>query len=391
MFIQAMPGVEAVKWSQVVEGRTRLTVPYESLGVREPPTTPVFFNPAASVNRDVSVAVTEATDGRSFCDSLCGVGARGVRIAREVRRRVTVELVDFNQLALRAARRNALLNGVEERCRITRSEANSFLYSRFRRGEKFDYVDVDPFGTPVPYFMGAVSATSDGGLVSFTATDTAVLCGVHRAVARRRYMAEPMNNHFCHETALRILFNSCRRFAASLDIGVEPVAAHSTRHYLRIFCRVRVGPSLADRLSSGEGHVAWCPACGRTSVSGGVESRCAECGSAQRSAGPLWVGEMADLNVVRRAADFARRRGMKAALTILERLASSAGLPPFGYSVEEACSRAGVSSVSETSVVGRLREVGFRAERQPFEERGIKTDAPYGEVLRAVKQLSAGR
>lgn len=377
-----------MKWSEIVEGRTRLVVPSASLVSREPPTAPVFFNPAASVNRDVTVALTHATDGRSFCDSLCGVGARGVRVANEVGRRIAVELVDFNMLALRAARRSVRLNRVSEVCNTTRMDANSFLHSRFRRSEKFDYVDVDPFGTPVPYFMGAVSATSDCGIASFTATDTAVLCGVHRAVARRRYMAEPMNNHFCHETALRILFNSCRRFAASLDIGLEPVAAHSTRHYLRVYCRVRVGPSWADRLSAGEGYVAWCQSCGLCSESREAEQFCRDCGSRQRYAGPLWVGEMADRKVVKRAADFARRRGMKAAWRILEGLESSASLPPFGYSVEEACSRAGVSSVSEAAVIEGLRELGFRAERQPFEERGIKTDAPYVDVLRTVNRLS---
>ncbi len=70
------------------EGKTVLLVPRESLSP-VPPTVPVFFNPAASINRSVSVAIVEATEGLTFCDALAGIGARGLRVAsggeREVR------------------------------------------------------------------------------------------------------------------------------------------------------------------------------------------------------------------------------------------------------------------------------------------------------------------
>ena len=61
------------------EGSTDLYVPAESLRAKEPKTFPAFFNPAARVNRDVSVAVAKATRPATFLDALAGVGARGVR------------------------------------------------------------------------------------------------------------------------------------------------------------------------------------------------------------------------------------------------------------------------------------------------------------------------
>src|SRR2546425_12444862 len=148
---------------RIVEGRTTLFVPSASLTRTEPPTTPFFFNPAASVNRDISIAITEAVGGggATFCDSLAGIGARGVRVANELSRRIDVTMVDFNPSALRVARRNARANSLK-RCEFVRSEANTFLFSRFRRDSKFDFVDIDPFGTPVPYMQGAFAAAADG-------------------------------------------------------------------------------------------------------------------------------------------------------------------------------------------------------------------------------------
>src|SRR2546428_7491225 len=267
-----------VSLRRVVEGRTTLFVPSASLTRSEPPTTPFFFNPAASVNRDISVAITEAVSGRTFCHSLAGIGARGVRVANELSRRMDVTMVDFNPSALRVAEKNARANSLK-RCDFVRSEANTFLFSTFRRDSKFDFVDIDPFGTPVPYIQGAFGAAADGGVVSLTATDTAVLCGVYPEVCRRRYSSVPLKNDFKHETALRILLNACRRIAGMNDIGIEPIAAHSTRHYLRVYARAKVGATQADRSRGHEGFISSCERCGERGSSSLATVRCDGCGA----------------------------------------------------------------------------------------------------------------
>src|SRR2546427_10466197 len=107
---------------RIVEGKTTLLVPSASLTKSEPPTTPFFFNPAASVNRDISVEITEAVGGgATFCDSLAGIGARGVRVANELSRWIGVTLVDFHPSALMVVRRHATMNTLEL-CDFARSE-----------------------------------------------------------------------------------------------------------------------------------------------------------------------------------------------------------------------------------------------------------------------------
>jgi tRNA (guanine26-N2/guanine27-N2)-dimethyltransferase len=380
-----------LRFARYEEGTTRLLVPSGSLNNPAPPTSPVFFNPAARLNRDVSVAIARVTRPSTFCDSMAGVGSRGLRVAVEGGGGVMVTLVDFNSEALAAARKASVLNRVKGRCEFALSETSSFLHSRYGRGEKFDAVDVDPFGTPVRQTPAALGAVSDGGVMSVTATDTAVLCGVYPKVCLRRYGAEPMNNHFHHETAARILLGSVARYAAALDVGVVPVAAHSNRHYIRAYVRVCVGAARADASMAGLGFVSWCRSCGQTTATSEKERACSRCGERLKVAGPLWVGRVAEEAVVARASQEASERGFSEASRLLGALSEVDGFPPWSYSLEAVTSSLGLASVPESEVRRRLADSGRKSMRQPFEVSGLKTDATYPEVADAVRGASRAR
>ena len=79
--------------------------------------------------------------------------------------------------------RNGLLEGGgEQSCRVTSTvgDAAALLYaSRPPAGERFDVVDLDPYGTASPFLDGAVQAVSEGGLLMVTCTDMAVLAGAY--------------------------------------------------------------------------------------------------------------------------------------------------------------------------------------------------------------------
>jgi len=378
-----------LKQATIIEGGTELRVPVASL-LQVPPTTPAFFNPAASVNRDISVSITEVTDGETFCDAMAGVGARGVRVANEVTRKLRVTLVDFNKESLLLARRNARINGVDNRLRFKRSETNSFLYS-VSGDDRFHYVDLDPFGTPVPFVQPLLNAVANGGIASVTATDTAVLCGVHPRVARRRYGATPMNNEFGHETGIRILINACRREAWKMDLGISSVAAHSTRHYIRVFFRISAGASKADRASANEGYVSVCPRCHDRRFAPSPPFVCDSCGGKTSCAGPLWTGPLSEKRTVLAAAADSVQRDFQEARRILSDLIEADRFPPWGYSIERICSSLKVPTVSESGVAESLLNAGFESTRQPFENRGIKTDARYSEVVRAIRDAHSAR
>jgi tRNA (guanine26-N2/guanine27-N2)-dimethyltransferase len=369
-----------------LEGQTRLVVPSVSLTRDPPPTSPVFFNPAASLNRDISVAITAGTGGATFCDSMSGVGARGLRIANEVERVKAVTMVDFNAEALKAARRGAVLNNVVGKCEFSNSETASYLHSRFGRDERFDYVDLDPFGTPIRQLQAALSAASDDGVVSITATDTAVLCGVYPQVSRRRYGALSLKNHFCHETGVRILAGTLARKGAEVDIGVRPIFAHSTRHYLRLFARVSEGASKAGSALECLGFLSWCPQCGSTTAQDDEQRICASCGKRTKTAGPLWVRELTEPKVLSAALGTAEDMGLVSAAKMISGCMGLDGFPPWSFSIERASSSLRVATVPESAMRRVLLKNGWRVMRTPFEKTGIKTDAPHEEFLMAAEK-----
>ena len=370
------------------EGSTELFVPAESLGDKDPKTFPAFFNPAARVNRDVSVAMARATKPASFLDALAGVGARGVRVANEASKSVEVTLVEFNETSLAIARKNAKKNKVDARCAIVHEESNAYLHSRFGKLERFDAVDVDPFGTPAPYMQGALTAADDDAVVSVTATDTATLCGVYPFVAFRRYGVHLVKSEFPHEAAVRVLFGFCARVGGVVDIGIEPVAAHSTLHYLRVYFRVARGAAKSDRCLKELGYVSSCDACHERAVMAVYSPSCPSCGGKARPIGPQWVGKLVDDNLIGKVARECSTLGWRGAAEAMAALEGSNGFPPFGYSMERITSREKISSVKFQKVVDLLIASGRRAMRQPFGSTGLKTTASYKEVLVAVRGSS---
>jgi tRNA (guanine26-N2/guanine27-N2)-dimethyltransferase len=247
---------------------------------------------------------------------------------------------------------------------------------------------VDPFGTPAPYLQAALVASKDGALLSFTATDAAVLCGVYPSVAARRYASVTPRSEFVHETAIRILAGFVARMGGINDIGVDPVAAHSTLHYLRVYLRVTRGATAADQSQRNIGYITQCNGCYSRSSGSIPLSRCPNCETRVKSAGPLWVGKLCDEKVVTRATRFCAGQGWSDAGETLSSLVGIGGFPPFSYSLERAASRLGSPSVPMDVVMERLESAGFRCMRQPFEELSLKTDADCEGLQEAVKGTS---
>ena len=167
------------------EGSTTLLVPAESLRTNVPPRTPAFFNPAAKLSRDISTLMYNSfvrLHGSLFekvpitlADAFSGIGARAIRVAREIPSVDKVILNDLNPVAISAAKKSAKINDVEDKCAFSQKDVHVFLNERnSKKKERYVIVDLDPFGSPSPYVDSLVRAVADGGLISVTATDTAV-------------------------------------------------------------------------------------------------------------------------------------------------------------------------------------------------------------------------
>ena len=200
-----------------------------------------------------------------------------------------------------------------------------------------------------------------------------------------------VRSEFVHETGLRVLLGFAARMGGINDIGIEPIAAHSTLHYLRVFFRVRRGATSADGSMRSLGFVTQCNGCGARISDVASIPRCPRCGIRVRSAGPLWTGRLVEERTVADASSFSEGANWKDAVETLASLRGVDRYPPFSYSSERVCSRLRIPSVSKGRAMEALVSSGFIATRQPFEENGIKTNANYEEFVSALRTASGRR
>ncbi len=389
----------------VEEGRASVAVPRLEAYVKEgreyaPSRAPVFYNPLMELNRDIAVLALQAyqklVDKEIFaCEPLAGCGIRGVRFATEVEGVRRVVLNDLNPEASRLAQLNVERNKLTNRVTVMNEDANLLLSRYAAPRRRFDFIDVDPFGSPVRYLDSAIRALRDGGLLAITATDMAPLCGVHPKACVRKYGGKPLRTEYCHELALRLLIGCLAMMAAKHDVGIEVVFTHSTDHYIRLYILGHYGAKQADRGLGEMGHVLHCFACSHREASKGMFSplrrECPECGSKLESAGPLWLGKLLDERFCMLMESEAEERSLRQGKRIhrlLSRVREEAEAPITYYVIDKVCDQLGLPVPPMSEVLNGLEKVGFRALTTHFHNRGFRTDAPAKGVREVMAKLA---
>ena len=142
-------------FQEIIEGDTKLLVPKKSITERVPPKKPAFFNPRAKLNRDFSVIAYAAFlknfhGPKIFLEGLSGIGARGLRVANELKVE-NIVINDLNPTALKIAKYSAKLNNLSN-IEFSEKEVCGFLSNHSKKGERGSIVDIDPFGSPAAFF-----------------------------------------------------------------------------------------------------------------------------------------------------------------------------------------------------------------------------------------------
>jgi tRNA (guanine26-N2/guanine27-N2)-dimethyltransferase len=402
------------------EGKTTLAVP----SLDEPKMIPAFFNPRGKFVRDISLVCyvvysseklghKKRSSTVTFADSLAGIGARGIRVANEVPSIDQVFLNDINSKALDFAKRSATMNGVEHKCVFSRSEVSSFLSSRIENeGDRFDFVDVDPFGSPSSYIDCALRSVRDGGMLSLTATDSAVLCGVYPRVALRKYLGLSLRTDYCHEIAMRLLFGLASQTAMRMEAGIEPIFCHHDMHYFRTYQSVKVGNSYSKENERKIGFILHCFKCAHRSivprdefysvskeslsqrkayesqsnaiVAGSRILICPNCGRGSTEkggrvaiGGPLWIGPIQSPEFVSRCNKIEPHSLFSEELDI-----------PLYYDLRSIPLNSGTSTPKISAVLDKLRSQGYIASRTRLNPNALRTDATMEALRNVVLELA---
>ena len=324
-----------------------------------------FYNPAMELNRDLSILVYQwfvSTCNKPvhLVDGLAASGIRGVRLAHEIQGAFDVTINDWDEQAYLLIKRNIQHNKVDNAI-ATQKNLNVLLAEN-----SYDGIDIDPFGSPVPFVDSAMRSISHNGLLACTATDTATLCGVYPQVCRRRYAAQPLYSMMMKEVGLRILLGYLCREAAKYDKGIKPLICYGTDHYFRVYIQIRNGKNHAhealrsfstippDKISFVEDHT-------------------------REFVGPLWLGALQQKHIVKelRTMLFDKQLQTKHHLWKLLSLCEeeSTGSPLF-YTTSSIASILHVSPPRLKQIFQELEKGGFTATRTHFAPDGFKTNAP---------------
>ncbi len=362
------------------EGNTRFFIPRPEITSSFPPSSaPVFFNPRMELSRDATVLLLQTQHPRSYLDAMGGTGVRGLRVAGECGVPVTIN--DRSAVAVGLIRENVRESGIP--AEVTQSDVNILLSSRH-----FDAVDLDPFGTPAPYVDAA--ARSAGRYLFITATDTAPLCGAHKKAGIRRYFAVAGNTEYHAEIGLRILLGFVVRELAKYDRGLIPLFCFTREHYVRLHLCLDRGAVNADRTLGRIGFVLQCTACPNRIESPGIicpSERCGHCGSDLVPLGPLWLGPVGDSSTISQMVERISllRLGTSGELTKLLLLCrEELGTSSF-YDYHRLAKFSRISPPPMGEFLQNLIDRGFRATRTHYSGTGVKTDAPFPEILASIR------
>lgn len=387
-----------LKLIRIREGKTILLVPdfsqYARKGAYDPSKTPVFYNPKMEFSRDIAVVALEAYSkiihhSMTICDPLAGVGARGIRYAKEVEG-ITKSLVsDLNKEATPIMIENVKINGLEDTVEVCCKDANVLLAKHSEPGERFDFIDLDPFGTPVLFLDSAIRAIKSGGLIALTATDTAPLCGVYPKSCLRKYGAFPLRGEFCHEVGLRVLIGAAVFASIRQDFGVTVLLSYSVDHYFRAYIQLSLGAKKADAAASLLGYILYCPNCGWrdvTPLNENIPNLCPSCQKKCSRAGPLWCGPLADRTflMTMKSQEISWLNSRKRIEKLLNLLIEESEMPPTYYSADFLSSILRKSPPSISLIVERLRAKGYAASPTHFNPKAFKTDAPLDVIMKVI-------
>jgi tRNA (guanine26-N2/guanine27-N2)-dimethyltransferase len=321
-------------------------------------------------DRDLAVALLQSYSRvrprpRTGWEMMGATGVRGLRLLTEAGPFDAFVFTEANPEAIRVLTENARSR---PEARVEGSDARHIPTEA-----PFDYVDLDPYGTPAPFLPAALEAVRPGGLLAVTATDMMVLAGVQPGACERRYGARPIRGRLGPEGGLRILLAYLARAARERGRAIRPVFCYVREHHVRASVEVGDPVSHADPVG-GIDPAAW---------SGPfVGSR--------GPYGPLWLGPLFDRELVlslRAPSTAARPHETE---RFLERVRDEVAVDvPFYY---EANTLAAALDLAEppalASLLGALRDEGHRAARTHARPEGFRTDAPRTTVEAIARRLS---
>uniref|UniRef100_A0A4W4HAA6 tRNA (guanine(26)-N(2))-dimethyltransferase n=1 Tax=Electrophorus electricus TaxID=8005 RepID=A0A4W4HAA6_ELEEL len=341
-------------------------------------------------------------EGLRVLEGLAASGLRSIRFALEVPGLKSVTANDCSAKAVALIARNTQHNGVSHLVQASQRDASMVMYEARGRNERYDVIDLDPYGSPSPFLDAAVQAVSEGGLLCVTCTDMAVMAGNNGETCYSKYGSVSIKSKYCHEMALRIILHSLDERANVYQRYVEPLLSVSVDFYIRVFVRVRTGQAKVKNSASKQALVYNCVGCGafhlqrmgksmcqgkhmKYSAATGppVGVSCEHCGQRHQLGGPIWAEPIHNMEFVQKvlaavSGNPSRFGTSKRIEGILSMITEELEDVPLYSTLDHLSSTLHCNTPSMLLFRSALLHAGYRVSLSHACKNAVKTDAPAG-------------
>ena len=254
---------------------------------------PVFYNQNMRINRDFSIAIVKSLSeilGKKLdiLDSMAATGIRGIRMLLEAEDAINkVVFVDIKKEAIENIKENLKLNEIDDnKVLIINSDCRKVMLDY-----KFDYIDIDPFGSPVGFIQPAVLSLKNKGIIGVTATDISALSGSKQKACYRKYNCIGIKTDFYLEFGIRVLAKYVIEEGLRFEIALKPIFSYYYLHHYRIFFIKSKRKRDVNNIIENIKYIYYCPKCYYKSLE---NETCLNCNTKTKLLGPIYIGSLWD-------------------------------------------------------------------------------------------------
>jgi tRNA (guanine26-N2/guanine27-N2)-dimethyltransferase len=284
------------------------------------------------------------------------------------------------------------------RYRITHQSAQAVLHQALVQQQYFDLIDLDAFGNPLAFLSASLQTLRFGGLLYITSTDGRSLSGQLPHQSMQQWGSYARSHPAVHEQALRMLLGSIYHQAMTLGYGIQPIFSLYSGSVFRVMVQLLAKPLAiqAKQPIAHYGFLGYCHQCGEFQTVdwrslGRVRCNCAIAAGAEIApvvSGPLWLGELHSADWLQALRDLAIERRWSDQATLIDRLRSEVGMPPYFYTLGEVGRRGKMDIPQRTHLQRAIMAAGYRFSRTHIDPEGFKTDATWATCLSLAQNLT---
>ncbi|WQF83541.1 Putative tRNA methyltransferase, Trm1 [Colletotrichum destructivum] len=395
-----------------------------------------------TVEGDAKTAAEKAPPRFTVLDALSASGLRALRYSHELPFVTSVTANDLTKSAIESIKLNTKHNGLEDKIQTSHDDAIAHMYRRIAddltnrdrfgnpsKENKYDAIDLDPYGTAAPFLDAAVQAVrDDGGLLAVTCTDGSHWAGhCYAEKCFSLYGGVPVKGLHSHEVGIRLILHALTSAAAKYGLTIEPQLSLSIDFYCRVFVKVRKSKD-AVNYQGGKTMIMYnCPGCSawetqpmvrtrpapkkkegyfyKHGLSQGppTDSHCKHCGSSMHIAGPMYSGPLHNPDFIQGILDLlptvdksvyqttSRIEGMlqtameeylpgpgpKEEVDAKDRELARVDDYPFFVMPSRLAGTLSTQQPPDDMFRGALKHLGYRVTRSHCRPGSVKTDAPW--------------